>query len=89
MKRFLCVLAALLVLVTTALPAVADGEKPVFSDSFDDVVGGLPAGWSFHSYEAEYLDNYANASASGVEEEGRGRVVKKNVNEDDNATLYW
>ena len=88
MKRFLCVLAALLVLVTTALPAVADGEKPVFSDSFDDVVGGLPAGWSFHSYEAEYLDNYANASASVVEEEGRGSVVHITVNEDDDAALY-
>ena len=92
MKRILLTILALVLTLAFALPAYADSKarELVYNGGFELYGEGdmFPDGWSFHSYEAEYNENYGNASAMCEIEGDRGAVVHITVYENDDAALY-
>lgn len=90
MKKILFITLAILLAAAFCAPAFAENADPVFNGGFESYGQSdyFPDGWSFHSYEAEYNENYGNASASCEVEDGRGSVLHISVIADDDAAVY-
>ncbi|MBO4848440.1 MAG: glycosyltransferase family 39 protein [Clostridia bacterium] len=89
MKKKLFAILALMLAMIIALPTLADDEAIVKNGGFDVVGGdGSPEYWSFHSYEAEYLDNYDNSFAVCEQDPERGGVLHISSLQDDDAAVF-
>ncbi|MBR3382138.1 MAG: glycosyltransferase family 39 protein [Clostridia bacterium] len=90
MKRISTIILAMLIALLCALPVSAETAELVYNGGFESYGEGdrFPDGWSFHSYEAEYSENYSNSSAYCEQDAERGSVLRIDVAEDDDAAVY-
>ncbi|MCR5809104.1 MAG: glycosyltransferase family 39 protein [Clostridiales bacterium] len=88
-KKLLSILAFLLAMILCA-PVMAQNASLVRNGDFEkfDESDKFPDYWDFHSYEAEYKENYGNASAFCEQDAERGSVLHITVKEDDDAAVY-
>lgn len=91
MKKLFLISLAILLVTALCVPALAEASGNLVKNGGFENYGEadyFPEAWDFHSYEAEYKENYGNSTAVCEVEDGRGTVLHISVLADDDAAVF-